>query len=142
MENDTKRVPKWNQHRCNKSSKTNAKTRIEQHHGNHQKHFFLTGGSMQNQYKQNIFEGFAGCVRDQKSMKKTSKMISKPIPKTMKNLYKFHDRQRRTKNDAKGSKWRHKVIPKLDENCKECDPEGDRKYIQKILKTMLPKGSS
>ena len=47
-------------------------------------HVFLNGKIIQIHCKNNDFEGLAGCVREQKGINKTSKIIQNTFPKSIK----------------------------------------------------------
>ena len=72
-----------------------------------------------------FFEGLAGCVRERKMYQKTSKMISKSIPKSMKNRSRIYARKSDTQNIKKTFKMELKRDPKTIKNtltnrCRKC----------------------
>ena len=60
MEFDAKGVPNWSQHRCQHSSKTNAKTGNETVQENHQKSCF-SGKNIEIHCEHTFFDGLESC---------------------------------------------------------------------------------
>ena len=74
-------MPKWSQNRCQHSTQFNAKTCIETNYEIYQNHVFQHGKIMLIHRKSNAFEGFAGCVREQKEYQKSINNYTQIHPK-------------------------------------------------------------
>ena len=78
MDVDAKEMPKCNQSRCHNSSKTNAKTRSENDHENHQKSCSINR-KLEFLVKAMFFAGFAGCAGCVRERKRYPKNIKNDI---------------------------------------------------------------
>ena len=110
----TVRLPKWSQNRCPNSSKTNAKTCEEKHHGNLKNHVSLKGKIIQIHLKTYVFGGSPVARANGKGIRKSSKNIRTSIPKLMLNRYTFHARKSDARNKESYRKWEPKRVPKTE----------------------------
>ena len=85
MEFDAKGMPKWNQHRCQNSSKIDAKSGNDKKYEKHDKnHVFCMVQSCKFIVKAMFFEGLTGFVRKRKRYQ-TNIENDTNIPKSMKS---------------------------------------------------------